>query len=451
MSKVTSSELDIQQIDEILSLIDSIDAIIQREKDRRPYNMNVIDELHIHADENAHTRILLKLLQYPSNGGYPILSSFLQMASDIMSEVSAEKPMDTVIRHPKISYNQDFIDGLIEGDGQAVIIENKIHYAVDQEAQIERYVDDVVDNHKIKKDKVYVIYLTRNGSKEVQEHSLTSKVKGILGYTKDSTGRFIKMNYRDHIISWLKNDVLPNCTVKEEQLISAIKQYIDHLEGLTLTRKIDKDMDKKIESYLFDSLKVDTRSNEALWNTLTDKCSKLQEVLDAMDNVRKRIADEAYNSLISYSLNALSDITSDSEEWTPCRESTFVQLRNKAWDKHVHFEWWPLSANDLARESAEFKIGFHLEGNYCKAEIRDALYDTLKNVPGLQLYNDPSVKLKHRSALFEKIYNFGSIPFVDASEDKKKEFVYGIINEYTDFILAFKKFAAEGGLTPKKK
>ena len=41
-----------------------------------PYNINIIDELH--ADENAHSRILMKLLQFNEDKSFPILDSFLK-------------------------------------------------------------------------------------------------------------------------------------------------------------------------------------------------------------------------------------------------------------------------------------------------------------------------------------------------------------------------------------
>lgn len=44
-------------------------------KSQLPYHINVIDLLH--ANENAHSRILLKLLQQSYKGKYEILESFV--------------------------------------------------------------------------------------------------------------------------------------------------------------------------------------------------------------------------------------------------------------------------------------------------------------------------------------------------------------------------------------
>ena len=55
---------------EYVRLLDFADTFKERqrsERSRLPYQLNVIDELHI--NENAHSRILLKLLQYQTRKG----------------------------------------------------------------------------------------------------------------------------------------------------------------------------------------------------------------------------------------------------------------------------------------------------------------------------------------------------------------------------------------------
>ena len=56
----------------------SISRLYKRESEKSPYHINIIDELH--ANENAHTRILIKLLQFSKSGCFckncSILSSF---------------------------------------------------------------------------------------------------------------------------------------------------------------------------------------------------------------------------------------------------------------------------------------------------------------------------------------------------------------------------------------
>ena len=45
-----------------INFAEELSKIREKERQKLPYNFNLIDELH--ANENAHTRILLKLLNY---------------------------------------------------------------------------------------------------------------------------------------------------------------------------------------------------------------------------------------------------------------------------------------------------------------------------------------------------------------------------------------------------
>ena len=48
--------------------------IREKERARLPYSFNIVDELR--ANENAHTRVLIKLLSYTKKGEYPFLKTF---------------------------------------------------------------------------------------------------------------------------------------------------------------------------------------------------------------------------------------------------------------------------------------------------------------------------------------------------------------------------------------
>ena len=50
--------------------------VYEHEEFLLPFHFNVIDELH--ANENAHSRILQKLLLYKRKNEYPFLLSFLE-------------------------------------------------------------------------------------------------------------------------------------------------------------------------------------------------------------------------------------------------------------------------------------------------------------------------------------------------------------------------------------
>lgn len=206
----------------LLNLAKEISEIINR---NRVYNANIITELH--ANENAHSRILRMFLQYDDGKKkYPILGKFLDIPK--VKQVFGNKEF----KSPVFTNERERIDVLIEEPRSfAIIIENKINGAPDQDTQLERYIESVESHGSISSDNIYAIYLTDNGEKIVDECSLTKKAKKKLNYNGSADmGRFIPLNYRYDILPWLEKEVLPNCIEKEDLLISALKQYIDYLK-----------------------------------------------------------------------------------------------------------------------------------------------------------------------------------------------------------------------------
>jgi len=233
-----------ETIDSVFALRDSFMHIYDEETNKLPYHVNIIDELH--ADENAHTRILLKFLSYKKDNSYPLVISFIKL---MIGKRDINFPYDKVYK-PIVLFNKEYIDGLILEQGKyAIIIENKINWAIDQDKQIERYVNTAL-NKGLNKENIFVVYLTQDGNKKIGKNSLTDKVKSLLGITEETQGRFIELNYREDILPWLKNDILPNCIIKEDWLVSALKQYIDHLEGRFGLRTIKYKMNMELQEYL---------------------------------------------------------------------------------------------------------------------------------------------------------------------------------------------------------
>ena len=72
--------LNIGSIDAIRDILDKINNIYESEYRKLPYQVNILDE--IHANENAHTRILLSLLRYEDNHDFPILKSFINLIKE---------------------------------------------------------------------------------------------------------------------------------------------------------------------------------------------------------------------------------------------------------------------------------------------------------------------------------------------------------------------------------
>lgn len=240
---------------ELIEIAHRISELLEKELSKRPYGANIIDELH--AGENAHSRILRMLLQYSGGGRYPIYNQFLLLIRNRCQAKLGFLKCDS----PHFENEDDHIDLLIREKSLdnkfAIIIENKVCNAIDQDKQLERYVERVIKEN-VKPNKIVVIYLTKDGQKEVSDISLTNKVKDILGYTDDeSEGRYIKLDYKHHIIPWIEQ-IIPEMPIKEELLISALRQYLDYLKGICGERESDKPIYKRIRNKMIDDLNLNS-------------------------------------------------------------------------------------------------------------------------------------------------------------------------------------------------
>ena len=223
----------------LLNFAENFRELMHKEKLLLPYHMNIIDELHI--NENGHSRILLKLLQYRNTEGeYEFLESLLRYIKDkfLYSQFSRIQ-----IKKPSITQEEARIDLWVrdrEG-GYAIIFENKVYNAQYQDSQLSRYIDKTkAETFKI--NNIFVVYLSSDGQ-EPADQSWGS-------YKDDFKDRYINLSFRDDILTWLKNEVISNINEKDVFLDSAVKQYEDYLEGLFLLRTINKQMKMNLKHSL---------------------------------------------------------------------------------------------------------------------------------------------------------------------------------------------------------
>ncbi|MBR0100987.1 MAG: PD-(D/E)XK nuclease family protein [Treponema sp.] len=148
-------------------LANIITAFLQAQKDNQRflhYNLNLIEECH--ANENAHTRILLKLLNFEdSNGDKIFLKDFILLLNEQLEKYSIAE--NSKSQSYSIAGQFAYIDGYICSEEYAIILENKINGAVDQFEQIQSYIQKI-ENQTYNVDKIFVVYLTNDGSKKSQ-------------------------------------------------------------------------------------------------------------------------------------------------------------------------------------------------------------------------------------------------------------------------------------------
>ena len=403
-----------------MDLAHALGQYYEKQKVSLPFHINVIDQLH--ADENAHTRILTQLLKYREDGKYTIMKSFLKLLPELdVDSLNIDKS--------QVFFNRENIDGLIEKEGEyAVIIENKIHWAVDQDKQIERYVDTEI-NHGIPQDNIWVVYLTRDGQKKVEKYSLTKKAEKILGT------RFVELDYRNHILPWLKDSILPNCRMKEEWLASAIKQYVDHLEGLFGTRESQKTLINKMRHKIADSIGcIDTMSIGEKYVKMT----AFTESLNDMQSIVGSYIDSLINPIIyrlkEETLQIFGDICPNSEvEFNNRLDNGYFQILFKNWDYLIHFEWIPLNIETLLQGNI-YTLTLHMEGNW-RDKMRRALEDETfcKEAGEAGLMPDSD----NRSVTFYSKKISASKPIVEMSQIELHQFlsdIYQDVSKIKEFV-----------------
>jgi hypothetical protein len=249
--------------DILIKLASEIASIEKEEREKLPYNANIIDDIRIL--ENAHSRILATLLKYAGyDKSYPVYHEFIELLKRKCCAIRSIK-----INNPKITVNKEFIDILIdESPMYSIIIENKVHWADDQPEQIERYID-IVKAKKTGEKNIFVIYLTKDGSKKVTDKSLTQKAKGILDYDDKKLCRFIELNYKNDLLPMFVSLVNKIDRDKEPLLHSSLVQYVDYWNGRFCMREADKKILQKTAKYMAEELNISS----------VQDCLKIQDEL----------------------------------------------------------------------------------------------------------------------------------------------------------------------------
>ena len=324
-----------------LNIAEGLNNLFKDKKLRMPYNINVIDELHVKANENAHSRILCKLLQYQdADKRFRILESFIQYIVNNCINIDndyASHFNNVHVENPIITQETERIDLWVQDDKYTIILENKVQGAGDQDKQLERYIDKAKngegDNSKQKYDEknIFVMYLTADSHEPEKQSWGDYYESDIRKY------RYVNVSFRDHILPWLKEDVLPNCTLREENLSSALKQYIDYLEGFFNLRVSQTDTYRVDFEQLSILFKEETE--QKLFATINNILKKLKTKRNELQNQKTSETDiETINTAISilevYRNERIKDFA---ERFSEISRSILQEIYGGIWKDRAYF------------------------------------------------------------------------------------------------------------------
>lgn len=275
----------IEEYRKLFSISDIFQETITRERVLLPYHINIIDELHI--NENAHSRILFKLLQYKNDEGeYEFLNSLLKY---IRKKPYAGQFARIHLIKPLITQEKSRIDLWIrDSDTQySIIFENKVYNAKDRETQLSRYIE-LTKEKNFKEKNIFIIYLSSTGQ-EPEEQSWGP-------YKTEFGERYINLSFRDDILRWLKEDILASVGPKDLYLESALEQYIDYLEGYFSVRTINDKMNMNLDNLLFKHFELDkfNKLSDRV-NLLQEKIAEMQELVNHMNSFKDRLRQNIFN------------------------------------------------------------------------------------------------------------------------------------------------------------
>lgn len=353
-----STITDTQKFEDYSSILSLAEKYVAKKHEvinKYPYHVNPIEELH--AKETANSRILCAMLRYQHNGEYKILKSF---ARKFIAEFNSKLDIGT---NPIIEAEQYRIDLSVREPGKyALIFENKIHDAVLQKNQLARYIRKLQAEFRL--DQIYIVFLPSSKDYEPNDCSWhdweeccdkCNQQECSLKYKKptlreDFKNRYHTVTFRENVLNWLKEDVLPNLTEKEELLKSSVILYIDYLEGLFQLRMNEKNIYMELRDFIVKKLKLDDKVLERKIDVLQQEEKKINSLREELENMRlsymwelieKKIKPIVENIAKSYELECDLRVYNDGNR-------TFsIGFKRKDWDLNIIFACFVNCGMDL--------------------------------------------------------------------------------------------------------
>jgi hypothetical protein len=408
------------------SFVDFYKKKAEETKFQMGFNFNVLAEQCRNIVENSHTNMLMRLLEYRNRYGYVFLEDFISMAG---FDIKIEKG-DVYFKRESPTVSEAGKNGRIDGfiyqkTNFAIIIENKINHAGNQEQQIERYIDDIIKKQIVPDNCIYVVFLTRDGVESPDKDSIRKmKDMGICdeGDDEQITGpRYFPCSYSQHILNWLKDNIHPMVPQKDIVLNAGIIQYIDYLEGLlgcspNLLR-FNNEFKKWFEENI--TLPDDPIAKNASLYKLYDSLSEQDnddtsksEAINVMKNLIEAKNDELMDTFLSVTKDFFtSGLKPLMEEYHMNHHFTYyyITIRDKKWPRGIDFGWYPLGLKKLSK-SNELTFSFKAYGK----KLSDSVELELKK---------KGFVYSTKSKSYRKTIDIGNGTFFDMNEEQQKTFL----------------------------
>lgn len=263
---------------------------------KREEKFNIFSALHKEHDERRlHSRFISVLLQPKGKHGNGI--KFLELFVSHTEFLDRFKCIESTVVFPKENDKKEDnnIDILIlnQTNKQCIIIENKI-YAGDSNTtsggQLERYIKHAIDEKKIPKENIFVIYLSLDGHQPSKE-----SIKGFEDFEN-----IITYSYEELILPWI-NSCLTE-VVSQPFLRESLIQYKKLIEKMTGNsasieeRKSYRELIGSSEDYMKSAKKLIDNFKHVKWHSVFNFWSDLQNRINNKYELIKPFDKDSINS-----------------------------------------------------------------------------------------------------------------------------------------------------------
>jgi len=185
------------------------------------HRVNVLDFVP-QMNEDAHTKFLREVLSHERNGKQVFVQSFLKRMLDLKDEeLNEDDKSEFEIEDQvsiKIKGKSRRLDLRLKSDNQYIVVESKVKGAGDGNLQMADYLTHCKGQGKDYR----LIYLTLAGGTPAEWSVDKENVENAR-----IAHRYFERSYCDEVLTWLREDVLPNCLVSERMLYHSVAVYVD--------------------------------------------------------------------------------------------------------------------------------------------------------------------------------------------------------------------------------